>query len=96
MELSGVRSIKGLDLVPRTPRIGDRSKPRLGHSAGFCLAAYAGEKPIHLFDRSKKHSSWLPFVVDYVMRIIYNCPRSKITRDRRWEPRPGAVAPSVT
>ena len=24
------------DLVPRTPRIGDRSKPRLGHSAGFC------------------------------------------------------------
>ena len=42
MELSGVRSIKGLDLVPRTPRIGDRSKPRLGHSAGFCLAAYDG------------------------------------------------------
>ena len=40
MELGGVRSIKGLDLVPRTPRIGDRSKPRLGHSAGFCLAAY--------------------------------------------------------
>lgn len=39
MELGGVRSIKGLDLVPLTPRIGDRSKPRLGHSAGFCLAA---------------------------------------------------------
>jgi hypothetical protein len=37
MELSGVRSIKALDLVPRTPRIGDRSKPRLGHSAGFCF-----------------------------------------------------------
>ena len=39
-ELGGVSSIKGLDLVPRTLRIGDRSKPRLGHSAGFCLAAY--------------------------------------------------------
>jgi hypothetical protein len=42
MELGGVRSIKGLDLVPRTPRIGEGSKPRLGHSAGFCLAAYDG------------------------------------------------------
>ena len=26
------------DLVPRTPRIGDRSKPRLGHSAGSSTA----------------------------------------------------------
>jgi hypothetical protein len=42
MELGGVRSIEREDLVPRTPRIGDRSKPRLGHSAGFCLAAYDG------------------------------------------------------
>ena len=44
MELGGVRSIERQDLVPRTPRIGDRSKPRLGHSAGFCLAAYDGNE----------------------------------------------------
>jgi hypothetical protein len=42
MELGGVRSIERPDLVPHTRGSGDRSKPRLGHSAGFCLAAYDG------------------------------------------------------
>ena len=39
-EPGNVRAINWLGLVPRTPRIGDRSKPRRqGHSAGFCFDA---------------------------------------------------------